>query len=757
MLREFLKALQAPFVGRGEEARVVALTLLAREHTVFIGEPGCVSGDTIVSASDGRLFYIDDVARGLTPGVYYVDFWVFPHARADELHVYEVLETAEVITRRGFSIRVTLNHPLMTDRGWVKAGRLKPGDRVRVFTKIPSPRGYVKIPRDVLRKALAKQGNGSVDAKQPRLVDEELAELLGIFTARGFLKPQYVGFNHGSRELRELVERLVSGVFNVDVDRVAELDSRRIRAGRVGTLRLNSQFMADLFKWLNGYSSRRVSRWILLSPKAVSAAFLRGLFEAAGEVSNQGCSVVLKDVDPGILRAVQVLLLRHGVLSAIEECVPGGTRKSVNKYFTLKVSGLENLKRFVSEVGFISRRKREEAESCISLLLNKGGDPSPGSSTAFDEVREVRIVRGLTRVYDFHIPATHSFFTGGLLSHNTAKSAIVRRAAELLNARFFKYLLTRFTEPAELFGPLDIKALEDGKYVRLSRGKLPEAEIAFLDEIFKANSAILNALNSLLQERVLYDGYTELVVPLWSLFGASNEVPEEPEVAALYDRFVIRHFVRPVAEDLWRDLLNKSWEIERELYYQGCLGGGKVMDMGDLRKFHKLVLSVNLEPVKTKLVKLFAVFESRGVHVTDRRKGKSLKLIAANAVLEGRGEAQESDLIVLKYVVPKDWDELEKVNTILSEELKTPYRYLRELEEIKTNVREVMNYVLSLQNIESRFVEMRFRQILRDLEITRDRVVSLMLESRDPGVERLAGEVIAIIDSTADTIRRRLR
>ncbi len=348
----------------------------------------------------------------------------------------------------------------------------------------------------------------------------------------------------------------------------------------------------------------------------------------------------------------------------------------------------------------------------------------------------------------------HAVFIG---EPGTAKSAIVRRAAELLNARFFKYLLTRFTEPAELFGPLDIKALDEGKYVRLTRGKLPEAEIAFLDEIFKANSAILNALNTLLQERVLYDGYTELNVPLWSLFGASNEVPDDTEVAAVYDRFLVRHFVRPVPEDLWGELLSKAWDIERKLYFEGTLSAEKVMDMKELRKVHEVVLNVDLTPIKPKLIKLFAVFESRGVHVTDRRKGKALKLIAANAVLEGRTEARERDLIVLKYVIPKDWDELEKVNTILSEELKTPYRYLKELEEIRTNIKEVINYVESLSNIESRFVEMRFRQILRDLEITRERVMSLMLESGDSSVERLANDVIGMIDRAMNIIRRRIR
>lgn len=375
----------------------------------------------------------------------------------------------------------------------------------------------------------------------------------------------------------------------------------------------------------------------------------------------------------------------------------------------------------------------------LTLFVDKLKEPFVGRD---EEVRVV-VLTLLSR--------EHCVFIG---EPGTAKSALVRRAAELLNARFFKYLLTRFTEPAELFGPLDVKALQEGKYIRISSGKLPEADIAFLDEIFKANSAILNALNTLLQERILYDGYNEVKVPLWSLFGASNEVPDEPELEAFYDRFTIRHFVRPISEDLWRELLDKVWVIEKAGYMFRT--EDKVLNMKELEGLHKLVLSVDLDGIKSKLVKLLAVFESRGIHITDRRKGKVLKVIAANSVLNGRSTAFEEDLMVVKYVVARDQEELDKVNTILSEELKTPYKYLRELNEIKANIKEILNYVTSLRNVESRFVEMRFREIYRDLEVTKERVIGLMLESGNRDVEKLGNEVINLIDSVIEVIRGRI-
>ena len=86
----------------------------------------------------------------------------------------------------------------------------------------------------------------------------------------------------------------------------------------------------------------------------------------------------------------------------------------------------------------------------------------------------------------------------------TAKSALVRLFAKLVQAHYFEYLLTRFTEPNELFGPIDIQKFREGKYERRMEGMLPEAEIAFLDEIFKANSAILNSLLSVLNRAHLH-------------------------------------------------------------------------------------------------------------------------------------------------------------------------------------------------------------------------------------------------------------
>lgn len=331
----------------------------------------------------------------------------------------------------------------------------------------------------------------------------------------------------------------------------------------------------------------------------------------------------------------------------------------------------------------------------------------------------------------------------------TAKSAMVRRAASLLNARFFKYLLTKYTEPSELFGPLDIRALRKGVYARVTKGKLPEAEIAFLDEIFNASSAILNTLLSVMMERVIYDGYVEIKTPLWSLFGASNRVPEEPELEALYDRFLLRTHVKPLDQDYWPELLEASWRIEI-----GAIGEVKpILSMDDLKAINNIVLrEVNLNNVKSSLLKLLLVLEEKGLHVTDRRKGKILKVVAAHALLNGRSTATEDDLIVLKYTVPRILEDFEKIQVILLEELRTKERVMKELNEIRTNVKTAATKIRQLGPFDPRLTD-----YYKNLKIAKNKVLSLIKDfDEDEEVLKLANEIVNEIDDLLDVITAKL-
>ncbi|MFP3286458.1 MAG: AAA family ATPase [Acidilobus sp.] len=329
----------------------------------------------------------------------------------------------------------------------------------------------------------------------------------------------------------------------------------------------------------------------------------------------------------------------------------------------------------------------------------------------------------------------------------TAKSAMARRSADLLDVKFFKYLLTKFTEPSELFGPLDIRALRQGSYRRIATGKLPEAEIAFLDEIFNANSAVLNSILSIMQERVLYDGYTEIKVPLWTLVGASNRVPEEPELEALYDRFLFRQNVKPLDEEAWESLIDAAWKLEMGNVERPP----KVMGMEDLRMLNSLLFKVDLTPVRNKLLRLFMIMNEKELNISDRRKGKILKAVAAHALLNGRLQATESDLVILKYTVPRDVDDFDKVNTILIEELKTKERILRELEEIAANVRVSERSVAQLEAFDPRLLD-----IYKNLKVAKGKIQSLVQDVEDEEIRRKAEEVNELIENLTQEIMIKL-
>ena len=131
----------------------------------------------------------------------------------------------------------------------------------------------------------------------------------------------------------------------------------------------------------------------------------------------------------------------------------------------------------------------------------------------------------------------------------TAKSLLVRAFAAGVRCRYFEYLLTRFSEPNEVFGPVDLAKLREGVVATVTAGMLPDAEFAFLDELFNANSAILNNLLTVLNERVFRRGIETHRLPLVTAFAASNHLPEDDALQALFDRFLLRCPVPPLPRE----------------------------------------------------------------------------------------------------------------------------------------------------------------------------------------------------------------
>src|SRR4029077_1367262 len=144
----------------------------------------------------------------------------------------------------------------------------------------------------------------------------------------------------------------------------------------------------------------------------------------------------------------------------------------------------------------------------------------------------------------------------------TAKSALIHGFASAVQGRYFEYMLTRFSEPNEIFGPIDIAKLREGTVVTVTTGMLPEAEVVFLDELFNANSAILNNLLTVLNERVYRRGREAHRLPLLSLFSASNHLPEDDALRALFDRFLLRCHLDSLPREAMPALLDAGWALE---------------------------------------------------------------------------------------------------------------------------------------------------------------------------------------------------
>ena len=256
----------------------------------------------------------------------------------------------------------------------------------------------------------------------------------------------------------------------------------------------------------------------------------------------------------------------------------------------------------------------------------------------------------------------------------TAKSALVRQFARLIDARYFDYLLTRFTEPNELFGPVDIRAFREGTYTRRTTGMLPEAEIVFLDEVFKSNSAILNSLLTVLNERRFSNGAQVMKVPLLSLFGASNEVPNDDNLAAIFDRFLLRVVSNNLDSYHFSGLIERGLRIESQ-----ALSEQPVVPIVTAADLHRLnqALGSRLqfsEELLSRYKGLVFQIRSEGVSISDRRVVKLLKLVAASALVDGRTEANDSDFFILRHV----WNNLDQSE--LLDEIVTPVveRYYRE-------------------------------------------------------------------------------
>lgn len=241
----------------------------------------------------------------------------------------------------------------------------------------------------------------------------------------------------------------------------------------------------------------------------------------------------------------------------------------------------------------------------------------------------------------------------------TAKSAICRAICSAISdpKDFFTWLMNKTTTPEEIFGPFSFKALEQGKYERVSDFKLPKARIAFLDEIFKGNSAILNILLPIINERTFFDGNSPKQIPLQVLFGASNELPQSDELAALYDRFALRYVVDRMnsSHSMMQVWLNPPKTIQRLLSDEEL---AQVQEEASLLPIPKTVFD--------KLIDLRRLVHEADIFVSDRKWVQIGKILRAFAYLQGHEEVYVSDFSILADVLWQDPEQRPQINKLLA-------------------------------------------------------------------------------------------
>ncbi len=239
----------------------------------------------------------------------------------------------------------------------------------------------------------------------------------------------------------------------------------------------------------------------------------------------------------------------------------------------------------------------------------------------------------------------------------TGKSALASELHRCIDGLgYFQWLLTKFSTPEEIFGPLSLARLEEDRYERNVEGKLPTVHLAFLDEIFKSNSAILNALLTMINERIFYNGSDIVRAPLMSVIGASNEYPESEGLEALFDRFLLR--------------METSYIQSDQTFLQMLVPNKKIalpkMTLEELEDEQFAVSLIDIpRHILEKLVVVRGDLKNEGIQASDRRYKQSLSVLQAKAYLDGRQAVKLSDMLLLQHALWETPEQQELVKEIL--------------------------------------------------------------------------------------------
>ncbi len=289
----------------------------------------------------------------------------------------------------------------------------------------------------------------------------------------------------------------------------------------------------------------------------------------------------------------------------------------------------------------------------------------------------------------------------------TAKSMISSRIHKSFKegTKYFEYLMNEFSTPDEIFGSIKLKGLDDGIYEKNTSGYLPEAEVAFLDEIWKSGPAILNTLLTIINERKFKNGDKTLKVPLQILLAASNELPKENAgLEALYDRFTIRTLVNPVSFENHEDFFNLCEESGDELVVPEELKPS-LISVDEIKDWQSKISKISLDDnIKEVIIEIRREMERKNslnkrdknemFYVSDRRWKKIIHLLKTSAFLCDRDAIDLMDCQLISYCIwntPKQRGEVQKIVQDIVQ--LHGLEYTTDIEDIQEQIKEFEEYV----------------------------------------------------------------
>jgi DNA replicative helicase MCM subunit Mcm2 (Cdc46/Mcm family) len=432
-MEEEKEAIALQLFGGVEKKHPDGIRVRGDIHALLVGDPGCLIGDERVVLGDGTIQRLDRMGRAhLQPISARVRLGTgLGHtAAATRFHRYRQQPILEVVTESGKCIKGTLNHPLLRwvsearREEWCRLDQLKVGDRLRVA---PSIRCWKSAPVETGWK-VPNYFHKSWHVKVPRTVDEDLAAILGYVLGDGSVGPRRVTLLPASDEVEvtEQLTQLFEKVFGVTpAPQKVRWHCRPLQVNRT-----------PIARWLYELRRHRVPDRIFASPNLVVSSFLRWLFEADGCVFAKGrgrTAVQLRSSKIELLRDVQALLLRWGIHSRIlwgkaprphykeGRIVRGGESG------TLAIRQGNSIIRYAESIGFVSSRKRESLVDAVRLARARCRRWHAHTTERITSIRPA----GRATVYDIEVPGPQRFIANGIISHNTAKSQLLRYVAEV--------------------------------------------------------------------------------------------------------------------------------------------------------------------------------------------------------------------------------------------------------------------------------------------------------------------------------------